>query len=110
MTLPPLYLPLADLLVRGLSDKEIAKALGRPYGTIKEQNRRLYRRLGVRKRQHAALILAKMDLNGKPLHVQKFSFGACGITCHGMALHLREEEAYELLRELVNLYPDGVGA
>ena len=40
----------------------------------------------------------------KPLHVHQFVGGAVAITCKGMALHLREEEAAELLVRLAEIF------
>ena len=42
--------------------------------------------------------------NEKPLHVHQFVGGAVAITCKGMALHLREEEAVELLVRLAEIF------
>ena len=46
-----------SLLGRGLSNKEIARALSVAEGTVKSQLRAIYRRLGVRNRTEAALLL-----------------------------------------------------
>ena len=48
---------IVSLLGRGLSNKEIARALSIAEGTVKSQLRAIYRRLAVRNRTEAALLL-----------------------------------------------------
>jgi hypothetical protein len=43
-------------------------------------------------------------LADRPLHVHQFTGGGVGITCRGMALHLREEDARALLARLTALF------
>lgn len=66
---------IVSLLGKGLSNKEIARALSIAEGTVKSQLRAIYRRLGVRNRTEAALLLnrprerAKSNRPSDPLEV-----------------------------------------
>ena len=54
---------IVSLLGKGLSNKEIARSLSIAEGTVKSQLRAAYRRLGVRNRTEAALLLNRSRLN-----------------------------------------------
>jgi DNA-binding NarL/FixJ family response regulator len=54
--LPPSLARVADHVVRGASDKEIATELGASISTIRTYVRRIYERLGVRSRVQLAKV------------------------------------------------------
>ena len=54
-----------DLIVIGLSNKEIARTLGLSVGTVKIHARKLFGKLGVRNRGGVALAGAKLGLRSQ---------------------------------------------
>ena len=56
-----------DLIVVGLSNKEIARTLGLSQGTVKIHISKLFEKLGVRHRSAVALAGAKLGLSLVPL-------------------------------------------
>ncbi len=60
--LSPRQAAIHKLLADGLSNKQVARELGILEGTVKVQNRALFRKLGVKNRTQAAARYVKDDL------------------------------------------------
>ena len=56
---------IAYLIYQGKSDKEICAIIGSSIGNIKEHNRKIYKRLGVKNRANLILYAAKNNLPAK---------------------------------------------
>ena len=57
----------ARYLAHGVSNKEIAKALGLEVVTIKKHVGKILRKLGARNRTQAAILLAELETDGPSL-------------------------------------------